>query len=116
MAPVQRSHESTAQADSCFLGVSMSDTLSTTNLTVPRAFERRRRTTDDPLIDSATTWIAARLSVATTRLRSRKARGIGEAAAARSQVFEALSTDTLAELRVRASASLRSGGMSDVNI
>jgi preprotein translocase subunit SecA len=94
----------------------MSDALSATNLTVPRAFERRRRTTDDPLIDSATTWIAARLSVATTRLRSRKARGIGEAAAARSQVFAGLSTDTLAELRMRASASLRSGGMSDVNI
>ena len=94
----------------------MSDTMPATNLTVPRAFERRRRTAEDPTIDSAVTWIAARLSVAATQIRSRRARSLGEAAALRSQAFGVLSTDALAELRTRAAVALRSGGINQANM
>jgi hypothetical protein len=94
----------------------MSDAISATDLTVPRAFERRRRTAEDPAIDSALTWIAARLSVAAAPVRSRGARSLGDAAAARSQAFAALSTAALAELRLRAAVALRSGRMNDANI
>ena len=93
----------------------MSDILSTTSLTVPRAFERRRRTAGDPEVDSAMTWIAARLSVIATDLRSRKARRIGVAAAARSISFARLSTDELADARKSAVVALRSGGLSDTH-
>jgi preprotein translocase subunit SecA len=94
----------------------MSDAMSATDLTVPRAFERRRRTAEDPAIDSALTWIAARLSVAATHVRSRGARSVGDAAAAKSQAFAELSTAALAEIRLRAAVAMRSGGMNDANI
>jgi preprotein translocase subunit SecA len=91
----------------------MSEVLTAPNLTIPRAFERRSRAEVDPPIDSATTWIAARLSVAATSLRSRKARHMGEAAAARAGTLAALSPDALTDLRMKTSVALRSRGMSD---
>lgn len=94
----------------------MSEALTTTNLTLPRAFEHRRRTAEEPEVDSAVTWLAARLSVAATGLRSRKARIVGEAAAARARTLADLSTDALAERRMTAALALRSGGMSNANI
>jgi preprotein translocase subunit SecA len=94
----------------------MSDVLTAPNLTIPRAFERRSRAAADPPIDSATTWIAARLSVAATNLRSRKARRMGEAAAARAGMLAALSSDALTDLRRQTAVALRSRGMSDDNI
>jgi preprotein translocase subunit SecA len=94
----------------------MSDALTATSLTIPRAFERRRGAAEDPLIDSALTWIGARISVAVTRIRSRRARNIGEAAAARSQAFANLSTEALANLRIKAAVALRSGGINNANV
>jgi len=94
----------------------MSDVLSATSLTVPRAFERRRRTADDPPVDTAMTWIAARLSVAAAGVRSRKAARLGEAAAARSKSLAHLSPDALADARKATVVMLRSGGLSDSHI
>ena len=94
----------------------MSDVFPAPNLTIPRAFERRSRVAGDPAIDSVATWIAARLSVAATDLRSGKARRIGEAATTRAEKLAALSAEALTDLRLRAAVALRSGGMSDSNI
>jgi len=94
----------------------MSEVLTAPNLAIPRAFERRSQAAADPPIDSATTWIAARLSVAATNLRSRKARRMGEAAAARAGILAALSSDALTDLRRQTAVALRSRGMSDDNI
>jgi preprotein translocase subunit SecA len=94
----------------------MSDVLSASNLTVPRAFERRSRTAEDPSVDSPMTWIAARLSVAATDWRSRRAKRLGEAAAARSQALAMVSTEALADLRRAATVVLRSGARSDAGI
>jgi preprotein translocase subunit SecA len=94
----------------------MSDAMSATGLTIPRAFERRSRTAEAPSVDSGTSWIGARISVAATRVRSRRARNIGEAAADRSQAFATLSADTLAGLRTKAAVALRSGGISNANV
>ena len=61
------------------------------------------------------TWIAARLSVIATDLRSRKARRVGEAAAARSTSFARLSTDALVDARKLTAVALRTGGLSDTH-
>ncbi|MBC9882174.1 hypothetical protein G8O24_33140 [Bradyrhizobium sp. INPA01-394B] len=94
----------------------MSDALATMDLALPRAFAHSRRMAQEREVDSAVTWMAAHLSVAATGLRSRKARLIGEAAAARARTLADLAADALAERRMEVALALRSGGMSNADM
>ena len=82
-------------------------------IVLPRALARKTVRRAHPDVDSPATWMAARVSVAAAPWRSRRAMGIGLAAARLAAELADLPDDALARRRAGVRASLRTKGVAD---
>jgi preprotein translocase subunit SecA len=85
-------------------------------IVVPRALARKPVRRDHPDVDSPATWIAARLSVAASPWRSRRAMRIGLVAARLAGELTEMPEESLAGRRAGVRASLRASGTTDDNV